>query len=491
MMKKLLFAFITLVVLLLLLSLLFLWRLDIDNYRADIEAVIHQQTGLTAKLDGGLTLELAPTPVITVKEAKFFADQHELMRFSKLQLSAEWRPLLKRELVVTQIVLDNPVLALIVDQSGKVQMPQRSVEKGAAESSAPGVPLATVLIENITVNNLTFSLQQVVGIEPTQLLADNLNLNLKNLLIAKKDRLLINQWPEYLNYAHLELEVEAGQLVYGKHRFEELQLRVSNQQQQIDSVLTTNGYGGTAEVTTRIDWLPKQLSGSALIKGAGLEIDDVLRALELEPKGQGHVNLVVDATAELDPAFDPLQTLKADIVLDGKDLTLEGLDLDRLVNKLLESQQLNLKDMGGLALAGPLGLALTKGGSYGSLINSALGGRTRINDLYGYWHLVNQRLSFNDVAFTTDNNRIAATGGIKVAEQKFDPVNIYLLNKKGCHQFHQKIEGTVNKPQLQAANFAINSIVNPMLSLAKRSGALVVECKPVYQGKVAHPERSR
>ena len=67
-------------------------------------------------------------------------------------------------------------------------------------------------------------------------------------------------------------------------------------------------------------------------------------------------------------------TIAPDLAFHGKgaeDLTLHGMDIDEVLERMKEAGSLNLADVGAFLLAGPLGAAVTKGYSFGGLYGAA------------------------------------------------------------------------------------------------------------------------
>lgn len=503
-MKKVLLGFALLLVLLLVAAGIFLWQFDIDSYRHELETAIYEQTGLVTEIDGGLHLILSPDLKITAKDAKFYfklpapiaiqmpdkqPGKRELARLSELLVTAEWKPLLDQELRVKEIALNAANFSLLQNKGGELVLPEPPENRGEepGPSGTPALPLSRIVIEKITINGLDLTVEQLGEQLREVTRVEQLDFNLSNLVIADNSELIISRWPEYLSLVPLASKLEIDSVGYQGHRFSNIGLKARNKEQIVTATLQADAYSGKTDARLDLDWQSDLMAVTGQLSGTGFELADLLSSLELKQQGQGKFNLEVNATSQSDNQNQWMEKLVADASLDGKALTVEGFDLDQLISKLAESQKLNLKDVGGFALAGPLGLMLTKGSSYGGIVQGALGGNTKITELYGNWHIADQQIQFNDVAAATENNRVAVTGHFEIEEQRFGPLNLYLLDQKGCQQFHQKLEGSLDSPEVGAVSFAVGSILNPMLSLAKESTAALAECEPVYSGRVAHP----
>jgi len=179
--------------------------------------------------------------------------------------------------------------------------------------------------------------------------------------------------------------------------------------------------------------------------------------------------------------------INGDLYLSGTELTMYGLDADKLIEKLKRSQNFNLVDVGAVLLAGPVGLAVTKGSDFARIIVSDPGEKTFIPAFISDWNVEDGRLIIEDVAFSTENNRIAALGWIDL---KTDSLNIIIaaLNKEGCSIMSQDLYGKLETPDMGEVQ-VVKSILAPVTNLVK--GAVGVECKVFYSGEVKHPEKRK
>lgn len=485
-MKKLLIGIVATLTLLLIAMAVFLRYFDLDRYRDSIETAIYEQSGLTTEIRGGLALSLTPDITLIARQVFISSDGRELAHFDTLSAVADWDPLWRRELQIKQIKLVAPNIRLQQDEAGNLLLPK---PPPAEQSSAapPPLPLQRLVIDNINVENLNLTVQQMGSTEQPELQLDRLNFHLTNLVIAEDQQLLISDWPNYLSRVTLTAQMKIEQLRWRKHRLNQLAIRAANKQQVINATLQALAYQGSAAGAVQMDWREQMTALTGKLEAKGVELADLLQALESTQQATGKLDLLASGNSRAHDSQQWLDSAKAELTLDGQSLNISGFDLDRLADKLTEAQQLNLKDIGGVALAGPLGLMLTKGHSYSGMMQGALAGTTLIKELHGHWQLADKQVLFKDVAAATEANRLAVTGHFEIEGQRFGPLNLYLLDEKGCRRFQQQLAGTLAEPEIGAMNFALGSVVNPLLSLAKSGAAVLDECKRVYSGVVKHP----
>ena len=181
------------------------------------------------------------------------------------------------------------------------------------------------------------------------------------------------------------------------------------------------------------------------------------------------------------------QTAAGEISLRGDDLTLAGHDLDREISRFKSSQSFNLVDVGAIFLAGPMGLAVTKGYNFASLFKGS-GGNSRINTLVSHWRVEHGVAQARDVAFATAENRIALQGGLDFVNGQFADVTVAVIDAKGCAKVRQAMRGSFAKPVVEKPD-VLTTLAGPVLKLVKKTRGLFPgePCEVFYSGSVAPP----
>ncbi len=121
----------------------------------------------------------------------------------------------------------------------------------------------------------------------------------------------------------------------------------------------------------------------------------------------GKINYILDLNAT-GASWDSIkQNISGNIEILGDSVHLYGIEIDDIISKFKQSQNFNLTDLGAVLVAGPLGLAVTKGSDFVSLarINFDSTKETRINALYLKWKFENHQLISEDVAVATKQNQ--------------------------------------------------------------------------------------
>ncbi|MDD6055397.1 MAG: hypothetical protein SOW25_06275 [Helicobacter sp.] len=197
---------------------------------------------------------------------------------------------------------------------------------------------------------------------------------------------------------------------------------------------------------------------------------------------------------------DLIKNLNGFVNLSARNLEIYSIDIDGISKNYESANNVNLLDIGAFVLAGPLGIAATKGKDLGLLgVNSMVNTTSVIKEMQADFTLKNGVATAKDVAFATNKTRIAAKGGINLNNNAFKDFNIAILDEKNCAKYSQSIAGTLDSPKIQITQTTINTALNLATSLIGKftKGAQKIaepltgqntQCKPFYNGVVKHPK---
>jgi hypothetical protein len=187
------------------------------------------------------------------------------------------------------------------------------------------------------------------------------------------------------------------------------------------------------------------------------------------------------------PQSGVMGTVEGEASLRGNNLVLDIGDLDKEFTHYESTQNFNLIDMGAFFLAGPLGVAVTKGYDYARVLKKSEG-HTTIRTLISQWKLERGIAMAQDVALATPENRIAMQGGLDFANDTYDDVTIALIDAQGCTRVDQKIRGSFRKPDVQKPN-VVTAVTGPARRLLIKSKKLFgAKCVVFYSGAVQPPK---
>ena len=212
--------------------------------------------------------------------------------------------------------------------------------------------------------------------------------------------------------------------------------------------------------------------------------EDLMRTFSEDTVLTGKMDFSMDLTMQGNGWDSLVSKLNGDIRVASKNLTMYGVDADELIEKFKRSQRFTLIDFGAVLLAGPVGIAVTKGTDYASMIVLNSGEETNVTNLVSDWSISDGKLTMQDVAFSTKKNRIAGEGWLNFATDSLQ-ITIALLDKNGCSIFSQDVFGTFEKPETSEIK-VVGTILAPVTNLWDDIWGN--DCDVFYNGSVPHPK---
>jgi uncharacterized protein involved in outer membrane biogenesis len=209
----------------------------------------------------------------------------------------------------------------------------------------------------------------------------------------------------------------------------------------------------------------------------------------LEQKG----SLTLHTELNVDPRAWPelLASLKGKVGVEGNGLLVDGYDLDTVIDQYRETSNVGLIDIGAFLVAGPLAVLVKKGVDVAGLRRGVGDARTRIVRLGATVDLADGLATARDVAFTTEQNRIAVKGKIDLVQERYRQLKVAVVDAKGCPEVMQTIDGPLADPDFKTAGLGLRTLSKPLTSLLKKAVNLLGTdtCQPFYEGVIVPPQQ--
>jgi uncharacterized protein involved in outer membrane biogenesis len=212
--------------------------------------------------------------------------------------------------------------------------------------------------------------------------------------------------------------------------------------------------------------------------------EKMLKAFNEDSVIIGPLRLSLDLTSYGSQWDSVVSNVSGTINLSGTNLLLYGMDADEIIDKFKRSQSFNLVDLGAVLLAGPIGIAVTKGTDFARIFVLNSGKSTKLNKLASNWTINDGVFNIEDAAFATNKNRVALTGTIGFSNSNLD-LTIALLNSNGCSIFSQQVYGNLNSPTMGKVK-VVGTVLAPVTNLV--DDVTGKDCVVFYQGSVEHPK---
>ena len=482
-MKKLLVALGILVGLLVLAGVAIILLVDVNAHKPRIETAVSDALGMEFRIRGKAGLRLFPSAGIALSDVRLRNRGTDLATAKTLRVGVKLLPLLNRQVNITELVLEKPVIRIEKGADGKFnyETPPGPVKPTPTpkEAETPSTPLR-VARSSVSAGKIVY-VDRKAGSETS---LDAIDLSVRDLSIPTArgaelmkgisftgDLSVKEMKTKDFAVSDVHAKVTAGAGVYEIRPF------------------TMKLFGGAGEGGIRVDLSGEKTALKVNYTLAKFRAEEPLAALAQKKYLSGPMTVTPDLSLRGKGADEMKRTLSGSVSLRGDGLTLHGMEIDEILSNVEEAQKLNLADVGAFLLAGPLGSAAVKGYRYGGLYRStAREGETRITRLVSDWTVRDGIADARDVAFSTGKNRIALKGKLDLVNGRFVDVTVAVLDEKGCARIRQKISGPFGDPRMDKTS-VLQSFAEPILGLFERARELIgrSSCEPFYAGTVQHP----
>jgi uncharacterized protein involved in outer membrane biogenesis len=445
---------------------------DINAYKPRVETAASDTLGMEVKVDGRVGIGFFPHLHVTLADVHIRNRGAELVSAKEATFQIALLPLLRQQIRIGKIGFKQPTIFIERDRDGNLNFEQPH----GAKTTMPVLQAVKFSISDATIRYTDKQSGDVVE-------AGNCNLDTPRLQLAA------GKTQDLLQHISLTSQFACAQIRAPKFEISDVKVSITGKDGVFDLKPVTMGiFGGQGSATVKADFSGSIPHYDIAYSLPQFRIEEFLKTLSPEKIADGSMDFSAKLTMQGNHADELTRTADGAFNLQGKDLTIHGHDLDLELSRYESSQNFNLVDLGAFFFAGPIGLVVTKGYNFASIFKGA-GGSTSIRTLVSNWKVEHGVAQAQDVAMTTNENRIALKGKLDFRNGQFDDVTTAFVDNEGCARVQQQIKGPFLKPVVEKPNF-VASLAGPVLRLLKEGGELLPggHCEVFYAGSVAAPK---
>jgi AsmA protein len=446
--------------------------LDVNAYKPRLEAAASDITAMEVTVGGRLGIGLFPRLLLTVEDVRIRNRGTDVATAKEARIGVDFLPLLHREVRINRIALEHPSLSIEKGRDGKFNF-EKAEE---VRRPTPSLNLAKVSFSDGTFRYADKRTGAAFEV-------GDCSVDVSRLQLSGRER------PGVMKNLSLAAELVCGELRAKDYAASDLKVSVAGQRGIFDlKPLTMRAYAGQGSGSIRADFTGAVPVYHVRYSLSQFRIEEFLKHVSPQKSAEGSMDFSANLTMRGETVNKLRQTTEGQISLHGKNLILNGRDLDQAFARFESSQTFNLVDVGAFFFAGPVGLAVTKGYNFASILQGS-DGRSEIRTLVSDWKVERGVALSQDVAMATNENRVALQGGLDFVNERFDDVTVALIDTKGCIKAQQKIHGPFKKPVVEQPS-TLKSLTGPVARLLEKVGRLFPggECEVFYAGSVASPK---
>ena len=469
--KIILYSISGFVVLLIIIAVVLLFFVDANAYKPRLEAAASDALGMQVRVGGKMGFSLFPGLQVTLDDVHIHNHGTDLISAKEASLGIDLFPLLHEEVRIGNIVLKHPDIFIELGSDGKYNF----------ETAQTAGTLPALNLPRISVTNASLTYADKLSGQGFE--AGDCKLGLRRLLLSQ------GKSSDLIKNLSFTAELACAKIQTKDLTLSDLKFTVAGRNGVFDvKPVTMDVFGGQGSGSIRANYsgdIPLYRVEYALQQ---FSIGEFYKTLSPQKLVEGAMDFSAHLAMQGKTLNEMTQTASGDASLRGENLTLIGSDLDLEFARYESSQHFSLVDVGAVIFAGPVGLAVTKGYDFASILKES-GGSSAIRTLVSEWKIGHGVAHAQDVAMATNKNRLALNGALDFVNGRFDDVTVTLLDDKGCARVEQKISGPFRKPVVEQPNILV-ALAGPALKLLKQGRDILPggECKVIYTGSVAPPK---
>ncbi len=371
-----------------------------------------------------------------------------------------------------KIALEHSRIYVERDSDGKFNFEKSEQDRGPL----PNLNLAGISLTDGTLRYV--DKQSGEGFE-----AGDCSLDVSHLQLSGRER------PDIMKNLSFAAELACGNIRTKDYAASDLKLSVAGQRGSFDlKQLTMRAFAGQGSGSIQADFTGAVPLYHVRYSLSQFHIEEVLKSRSPQQIVEGSMDFSANLSMQGKTMNELRQSAGGQISLQGKNLTLNGRDLDGEFARYESSQHFNLVDVAAYFLVGPFGLIVTKGYNFARIYQGS-GGRSQIRTLVSDWKVDRGVAQAQDVAMATNKNRVALKGALDFVNEQFVGVTLALIDAKGCAKVRQRVRGTFQKPRVEKPD-TLTSVAGPVSKLLKQVRNLFPggKCVVFYAGSVAPPK---
>lgn len=467
--KIILFTSGVLATLLAVIAVALIYFVNADAYKPRLQTAASEALGMEVSIGGRLGVSLFPGILLKMNDVHIRNKGKDIVAAQQVRIGLEILPLLHDEIRITGITFRNPKVTVELDADGKYNFESQQKD----EATLPAVSLNRLSLSD---GRLIYTDKQ----SGVKFNAEDCSLNLRNLLLAGAGSDIMKN----ISFAG---GLRCGKVWTNGYKLSDLKLSANAKNGVFDfKPITVTIFDGRGSGGLRADYSHSRPRYNIRFNLSQFRIEKLVKA-KASKIIEGSMDFSMNMALQGRAVPEMKQSASGDIALVGKNLKLNGHDLDLEFNRFESSQNFNLLDMGAFFIAGPVGMAVTKGYDFANVLAGS-GGTSAIRTFVSRWKVERGVMHAQDVAMATNKYRMALLGSLDIVHARFIAVTLALINHQGCAEVQQKISGPFEKPTVEQPNI-LKSVAGPVLKLLKKGRKLLPGggCKVIYTGTVAPP----
>lgn len=467
--------------------------IKLNMYKPKVEKIVSKAIEKDFKINGDIKISIFPMGFavhdINIKNPKGFGDAN-MLKLGKVCASVNLLALMDNHVKINCLEFENLDLSVQANKKGKLNLltkesfKEEKSEPKKADKKEKQKELPSLKVEDISVVDANITYKDLSKNQYAKI--DGLNIQVEHIVI--------NSFKDILRHLSLAGNIQVQSIKYDKLNIKDFDASFDFKDGvAIMDPMEFSIFDSLSKGKIRYDISKEKPK---------INIENLVEELNLAVFSTQHIKsdkVSLDGFLKTDIKISSwglklkeIKTnLNGNIYIAGEDFEVKGADIDKILNQYDKSQNVDAIDVGAFLVAGPLGVALSKGSDLGSAGFGLGSGKSIVKKMVVDVPLKGGLANLKDVAISTKTQRVALKGALDLPKESFVNVEVGVLDFKGCAKYSQKISGTFSMPKVETAKLATSTLTGAVSSIfgkIKKAVSKEEKCKPFYKGSVAHPK---
>ena len=450
----------------------------VNRFKPDLENALTKNIGMETKIDGPIALKILPGISLVANNIKVISNETYFFRAKTIEISLDYLKLFSSEIHVNALHFNDPQVYIARDKDGVFNYQTAFAGMPGLNSDDNNYRL---VLDELTINN-----GRIFYIDIEQgdsLVADGISLHSEEMNLPGT---IDNIDPTAIEFSGF---VEVNSFKLNMLQADSLHFQIDSRSGKLSIKPKDKSYfRGKSSGKAIVDLTQKPVFIHIQHEINGLDIGEFQIAAGAKELLFGSLNLNLDVTFQSFNWNQAFKTIKGEIKVEGENLLMQGIDLDKALAVYEATQEFDVSNLGALFVSGPYGAVFSKGMNYVAILTSDLGDATEINKFVSNWNLNKGIAKAQDVALSTNKYRLALNGNLDFTNNTYNNIVIAMINADGCAAISEEMNGSFIRPETQTLSSFIGlsgPAENFWMELAKPSRKT---CEPFYKGSIEHPK---
>ena len=371
--------------------------------------------------------------------------------------------------------------------SPRLKFDQRSIEKILSlkgKESNDSHPVESLVIDSFSVSNAKFFYSD----DDTTVDLDAMNFRGGGISIIENRKLGIDDIVSFIKAINFTGDVSGGQITSQAFKLEIIKADVNGEKGLLRAnPIEMKYFGEQAEISGFLNLRENTHHLQILIEMPELDLEKFLKRSAAKDIIKGMIHLRGEFEAHGADIDELLKEINGNFSIKGQNLILKGIDLDNALDEFKKMKGYGFSDLTILVTLGPLGVVVSHGDDQLETLEKMMTstGDSMIQVLVSDWNVVKGVVTAEDVAFSTQRNRVVLKGSLDIPNEKFKSVTIAIVDSDGCIVNSETVDGPFQNPEVKEAGVLERTVIRPLKRMFK------TECELFYDGLVPHPTGQR